>query len=101
MSDPTFVAGKWLVPKDPDDIRFYKFGFAADLTDAGTTGVTATPIVAGVTVALAPVIVGTDVIIKLGGLDTTVNALNFCTIRLTCANGEQIDRTMWFVREDH
>jgi len=101
MSDPTFVDGKWLVPKDPDDIRFYKYDFTNDLTDSDTTGATAAAIIAGVTVATAPQIFGNVVIVKLGGLDTTEGALNFCTIRLTCANGEQIDRTMWFVREDH
>lgn len=101
MTDPVKIDGKWTVRKDPDDIRFYKFGFAQDLADSDTTAASALAIVAGVTVAVAPVIAGTDVIVKLGGLDTTKDALNFCTIRLTCANGEQIDRTMWFVREDH
>jgi hypothetical protein len=101
MSDPTFVSGKWLVLKDPDDIRFYKFDFTNDLTDSGTTAASAAAIVAGVAVAIAPAIFGSVVIVKLSGLDTTQNALNFCTIRLTCANGEQIDRTMWYVREDH
>jgi hypothetical protein len=101
MANPTFVNGKWIVLKDPDDIRFYKFGFANDLADSGTTAASAIAIVAGVTVAVAPVISGTDVIVKLAGLDLAAGAANFCTIRLTCANGEQIDRTMWFVREDH
>jgi hypothetical protein len=101
MADPTFINGKWTVPKDPDDIRFYKYGFAKDLSDSGTTAQSAIAIVAGVTVAVQPYIQGTDVIVKLGGLDIANNAANFCTIRLTCANGEQIDRTMWFVREDH
>lgn len=101
MSDPYLLNNKWMVPKDPDDERFYKFGFAKDLTDSATTGASAAAIVAGVTVATPPVIQGTDVIVKLAGLDVTANAQNFCTIRLTCANGEKIDRTMWFVREDH
>jgi hypothetical protein len=101
MSDPIFVAGKWLVLKDPDDIRFYKFDFTNDLTDSGTTAASASAIVAGVTVAVAPVIYGSVIVVKLAALDTAIGALNFCTIRLTCANGEQIDRTMWFVREDH
>lgn len=101
MSDPSFINGKWTVPKDPDDIRFYKFGFAKDLADSSTTAQSATAIVSGVTVAVQPVIQGTDVIVKLAGLDISNSAVNFCTIRLTCANGEQIDRTMWFVREDH
>ncbi|MBZ2208477.1 hypothetical protein [Massilia soli] len=101
MADPTFINGKWTVLKDPDDKRLYKYGFAKDLTDSNTTAATALAIPAGVTVLEPPIIQGTDVIVKLGGLDVAPNALNFCTIRLTCANGEEIDRTMWFVREDH
>lgn len=106
MSNPTLVGGKWTVFKDPDDIRYYKYGFAQDLSDSGTTGASVVAIVSGVALATDttganPRIVGTDVIVKLSGLDISANPVNFCTIRLTCANGEQIDRTMWFVREDH
>jgi hypothetical protein len=107
MADPTLVAGKWLVLKDPDDIRWYKFGMARDLTDSGTTAVSATALVTGVTLAAVsdglpnPRIIGTDVYVKLGGLDLTNNALNFCTVRLVTVSGEQIDRTQWYVREDH
>lgn len=101
MTNPEFKSGKWIVPKDPDDERFYKYGFAQDLADSGTTALSAVAIHAGVTVVIPPEIVGTDVIVKLGGMDLTNNAANFCTIRLTCANTEKIDRTMHFVREDH
>lgn len=110
MADPTFVGGKWICLKDPDDIRYYKFGFAKDLTDSGTTPhVTRVPVAicSGVSLATHPdglpnlKVQGTDVIAFLGGLDLTQSAQNFCTIRLPCANGEQIDRTIWFVREDH
>ncbi|HEX5126506.1 MAG TPA: hypothetical protein VFW00_07175 [Rhodocyclaceae bacterium] len=107
MADPTLVNGKWLVPKDPDDKRWYKFGFAKDLTDSGTTAASVTAILSGVTLGTVtdgqpnPRISGTDVLVFLSGLDVTDGALNFCTARLVCANGEQIDRTMWYVREDH
>lgn len=101
MADPYFKNGKWYAPKDPDDKRWYKFGFAKDLSDSGTTLSTVTAIIAGVTVITPPAIQGTDVVVKLSGLDLTANAENFCTIRAVCANGEQIDRTMHFVREDH
>ena len=101
MENASFKLGKWVMPKDPDDERLYKFGLAKDLTDSGTTITTVTAIVAGVIVLTPPAIQGTDVIVKLGGLDLTLDAENFCTIRVTCANGEQLDRTMHFVREDH
>jgi hypothetical protein len=110
MADPTYANGKWTVPKDPDDIRFYKFGFAKDLTDSQTSPHPTKPPIAicgGVSLATHPDgisnlrVSGTDVIAYLGGLDLANNAANFCTVRLYCANGEQIDRTIWFVREDH
>ncbi|MGZ8339139.1 MAG: fibronectin type III domain-containing protein [Telluria sp.] len=100
-SDPYFKNSKWYVPKDPDDERYYKFGLAKDLTESGTTATLATAIFEGVEVLVQPVIQGSDVVIKLGGLGMGQNAENFCTIRIDCANGEQIDRTMHFVREDH
>lgn len=102
------VNGKYTAAKDPDDVRLYQLGFADDLTQSGTTLASVIAIVAGVVVApippssqAVPQISGTDVLVMLGGLDITANASNFCTIRATCANGEQIDRTVWFVREDH
>lgn len=110
MANPTFANGKWTVKKDPDDIRWYKFGLANDLTDSNTTPRAENPLVAiceGVALVAHPNggpnlhMSGTDAYAYLGGLDLGNGAENFCTIRLTCENGEQIDRTMWFVREDH
>lgn len=110
MSNPTLVSGKWLVLKDPDDIDWYKFNFANDLTDSQTTihpTIAPTIICSGVSLATHPdglpnvKVVGTEVQVFLGGFDLTNNALNFCTIRLRCANGAQKDRTQWYVREDH
>ena len=110
MADPYLLNNKWMVPKDPDDIRWYKFGFAKDLTDSSTTPRASNPLLAicaGVALVTHPgggpnlYMSGTDAYAYLGGLDVGSNAQNFCTVRLTCANGEQIDRTMWFIREDH
>lgn len=110
MSDPIEVNGKHLVPKDPDDIRFYWFNFTQDLTDTATTPHESRPpiaICAGVSLATHPdglpnlLVMGMYVRAYLGGFDMADNAPNFCTVRLQTASGEQIDRTMWFVREDH
>lgn len=110
MADPIFDGKKWVAKKDPDDIGWYKFGLARDLTDRNTTPRAENPLVAicdGVELVAHPsggpnlLFVGTDAHAFLGGLDLTSGADNFCTIRTTCANGEQFDRTMWFVREDH
>lgn len=110
MSNPTLVNGKYLVPKDPDDVRWYRFNFAQDLTDTNTTihpTRMPTAICSGVSLATHPDALpnirvnGTFVDVYLGGMDLTNNALNFCTIRLSTASGEQLDRTQWYVREDH
>lgn len=128
MADPTFDGDKWIVPKDPDNKRYFKFGFAKALTDAGTTPHASRPPIivtsgatvgsgtangapdgSGICLAIHPdaqpnvQVVGTDVIVFLGGLDVRVTVppvSNFCTVRLNCANGEDIDSTMWFVRKD-
>lgn len=103
------VGGKYTAKKDPDDIRLYQLGFAEDLAQSNTTLASVVALIAGVAVApippsgsAVPMIAGTDVLVMVSGMDvTTTSAANFCTIRATCANGEQIDRTIWFVREDH
>lgn len=108
MADPIVVGGKWTKSKDPDEVRLYQFGFAKELAASGTTIVSAAAAVAGVVVVpippsaqAVPQVSGTDVLVMLSGLDITANAANFCTIRVTCANGEQIDGSLWFTREDH
>lgn len=106
MSDPTIISGYWTIPKDPDDISFFRGNISQDLADRGTTAVSVAEIVAGVTVATPTaisVVAGvTWLIVKLSGLDVlNTPPVNFCTFRVTCANGEQFDRTIKFIREDH
>lgn len=101
MSDPYLSNGKWYIPKDPDDDRFYYADISKDLTDSGTTALTVATIVSGVTVSSAAVIIGSILKVKLIGLDVTASPVNFCTFRVTCANTEVFDRTIFFVREDH
>lgn len=102
------VGGKYTAKKDSDDVRLFQYGYADDLAQSSTALVSAVAAVAGVVVAVlpqtgqaAPLVVGTDVIVMLSGLNITDGAANFCTIRATFANGEQVDRTIWFVREEH
>lgn len=101
MSNPYFSNGKWYIPKDPDDDRFYSADVTQDLLDANTTAISVITIEAGVTVTKVAEVQGSKMIVKLTGLDVAANALNFCTFRITCANTEVFDRTIWFVREDH
>lgn len=100
-TEPYFEDGKWWIDKDPNDKRFYTYNIAKDLTDSATTAASVTAIVEGVEVLVEPEIVGSTVKVKLGGLDLTDGAENFCTIRTVCANTEEFDRTIWFKRQEN
>lgn len=96
--------GMWCIDKDPNDKRYYRYNLTKDLLDSGTTAVSVSAIVAGVTVLEEPIIDPDNpnhVIVKLGGLDTAANAENFCTIRTVCANTEEFDRTIKFKRQEN
>lgn len=93
---PSYQGGKWLSDKHPLDERYWVADISIDLAEADSTAVSVVPIVAGVTVLEQPVIQGMLIPIKLGGLDLTAGAANYCTFRVTLANGEQLDRTIWF-----
>lgn len=93
---PSYQGGKWWSEKHPLDERYWVADIAVDLAEAGSPAVSVEAIVAGVTVLEQPVIQGALIPIKLGGLDLTAGAANYCTFRVTCANGEQFDRTIWF-----
>jgi hypothetical protein len=105
---PTKKGDRWYLDKDPDEKSFYAADVTQELADRGTTAASVAPVIAGVTVLIAPVIqtitVGgmqrTYVVIKLGGFDVTGAAENFWTARVTCANGEEFDKTTWFNRVD-
>lgn len=106
MTAPAIINGFNTFYKDPDNIDFYWGDITQELIDRGTTASSVVEIVQGVTVAIPTVIVidlgRTWCKVKLGGLDITGNPpVNFCTFRVTCANTEQFDRTIKFLREDH
>lgn len=93
--------GKWYIDKDPEDKRYYVADIKNDLTDSATTAASVECVVAGVVVIEAPSIQGSKIVVKLGGLDTAPGASNSCTFRVTCANSEQFDRTIYFNRVDN
>ena len=97
---PYYRNGKWWIDKVPEDERYYVADFRIDLAEAGSTAVKVEVIVSGVKVLEQPVIQGHLIPVKLGGLDTARGALNFCTFRVTLANGEQLDRTVWLSQVD-
>lgn len=96
---PKKIGDKWTVDKDPDDKLFYVANVTKDLTDSGTTAVSFEAVVSGVTVLAQAAPQGPSgglLAVKLGGFGEDDNT--FCTFRVTCANTEQFDRTIWFNR---
>lgn len=96
---PRLIGEKWTIDKDPDDKLFYVANVTKDLTDSGTTAVSYEPIISGVTLlaqAAPQGPLGGLLAVKLGGFGEDDDT--FCTFRVTCANTEQFDRTIWFKR---
>ena len=96
---PSYRDGKWWIDKVPEDERYFVADISIDLAEMATTATKVEAVVSGVTVLEQPVIQSHLIPVKLGGLDELRGALNFCTFRVTLANGEQIDRTVWFSPE--
>ena len=96
---PYLEAGRWWSEKHPLDERYWVANITVDLNERGTTAVAVEAIVAGVTVLQQPVIQGKLIAVKLGGFNAALNAVNFCTFRITCANGERFDRTISFKQQ--
>jgi hypothetical protein len=96
---PYLEGGKWWSEKHPLDERYWVANLTIDLAERGTTAVSVEAIVAGVTVLQQPVIQGKLIPVKLGGFNAATGAVNFCTFRVTCANGERFDRTIWFKQQ--
>jgi hypothetical protein len=96
---PYLEAGRWWCAKHPLDERYWVANLTVDLDERKTTAVSVEVIAAGVTVLQQPVIQGKLILVKLGGFNAATNAANFCTFRVTCANGERFDRTIWFKQQ--
>lgn len=96
---PYLEAGKWWAAKHPLDERYWVADITIDLAERGTTAASVVAIVAGVVVLEQPVIQGKLIPVKLGGFNAATGAANFCTFRITCANGERFDRTIWFKQQ--
>jgi len=99
LNAPYLEAGKWWCAKHPLDERYWVANLTVDLDERKTTAVSVEVIAAGVTVLQQPVIQGKLIPVKLGGFNAATGAANFCTFRVTCANGERFDRTIWFKQQ--
>ena len=96
---PYLDAGRWWSEKHPLDERYWVANITIDLAERGTTATSVEALVAGVTVLQQPVIQGKLIPVKLGGFNPATGASNFCTFRVTCANGERFDRTISFKQQ--
>ena len=96
---PWLEAGRWWSEKHPLDERYWVADITIDLAERGTIAAEVEAIVAGVTVLQLPVIQGKLIPVKLGGFNAATGAVNFCTFRVKCANGERFDRTIWFKQQ--
>jgi hypothetical protein len=96
---PYLETGRWWSEKHPLDERYWVADITIDLAERGTTAKEVVALVAGVTVIEEPVIQGKRIAVKLGGFNAAIGASNFCTLRITLANGERIDRTTWFKQQ--
>ncbi|MBD8627662.1 hypothetical protein IFT64_12020 [Oxalobacteraceae sp. CFBP 8753] len=96
---PYLEASKWWSEKHPLDERYWVADITIDLAERKTTAAEVEAIVAGVTVLQLPVIQGKLIPVKLGGFNAATAAVNFCTFRVKCANGERFDRTIWFKQQ--
>jgi hypothetical protein len=98
-----YSQGYWLIDKDVDDNLYYGLDISPYLgvITANISGVTA--ISKGVTVTEGPYVRSNMIIVKVSGGDTSLNydVENSITFRIRCSNGENFDRTIYFILRDH
>lgn len=102
-SAPYWKDGRWWIDKDPDDERYCVGNVLRDLVDGNTTAVSFEVIVQGVTLLETGTPQGERghlLPVKLSGFGPE-GTESFCTFRVTCANTERFDRTVWFNRVDN
>jgi len=101
-TQPYFLSGKWWLDVDPDDWNYVVADVTQDLADRSTTAVQVEGIPTGVTVLEAPAVQGGLMVAKVTMASPQVTGvIPHITFRITCANTERFDRTIWFSLEDH
>ena len=96
---PYLELGRWWSEKHPLDERYWVADITIALAERNTTATSVVALVAGVVVLEQPVVQGKLIPVKLGGFNAAIGASNFCTLRITLANGERIDRTIYFKQQ--
>lgn len=101
--EPYEKDGKWWIDKDPDDKLYYVANVIDALTDGGTSAVSFEVITKGV-IALEQGKPqgerGGLLVVKLDSMGPE-GTDSYCKFRVTCANTEQFDRTIWFNRVEN
>lgn len=100
---PYFSNGKWMLDVDPDDWDYVVGDVTSDLTDRNTTAASVVGLPTGCTVLEAAAAQGSLMVAKVTceGLTQVAGVVPHITFRVTCANGERFDRTIWLNLEDH
>jgi hypothetical protein len=96
---PYLKSGKWFIDVDPDDQNYVVANVSNDLSDRATTVTSVQCIASGVTVMEGPQAQGVFMVAKVQVIAGSVDP--HVTFRMTCANTERFDRTIWFNLEDH
>jgi len=89
---------RWTINKHPLDEFYCVADVSFDVAESKAVAISVVAVVAGVTLLEEPVVQGTLIPVKIGGLSEAPGAENYCTLRITLANGEQLDRTIWFAK---
>lgn len=101
--EPYVKDGRWYIDKDPEDKRYYVANVTQQLADSATTAASFEAIPQGVTLLEkgAPQgELGGLLPVKIGGMGPE-GTESYCLFRVTCANGEQFDRTIHFNEVDN
>lgn len=102
---PYLGALGWTIDVDPDDKNFVVWDVTKDLNDRATTASGVTLDKNAVTVLQGPTIQGTTIIaliqMDVSGINAGTSVVHSATARVSCANGEQFDRTIYFNLEAH
>lgn len=105
---PTFIGGKWVCDRDPDEESHYAADITQELADRNTTATSVTLVLVGVTqledpsiqTATISGIQRTYVVAFLGGTASEPPEGWKWVARVRCANGERFDKTTWFNKVD-
>ena len=106
--EPTQIGDKWTVDRDPDEKSYYAADITQELIDRATTAASFVLNLVGVVKLEEPQmqvvtrdgVQRTYIVAFLGGTDSDPPTGWRWEARVTCANGEQFDKTTWFNRKD-